>query len=294
MIAPWRWHGNSRRVMSVCAAAERSLTPRGRGCCSPSRPVSAERCSLPLGAASNAGGVATVHTHRSLEQIADSNRWTRIAVVDKLAISSALLALTLCAPHWSVVLAIAALASLAALAWARVPAHAWLRALMAPAIGAATSVLPLLWMDHGIARALPVGTRMLGAASALMLLVLTTPLGELLGAANRWRAARPFVELAFFACRFVQVLRHCAASMNTAWYCRGGRGRWSQIHFALLGASALFARSLERGQRMESALALRAGRADLLLWTPCHAGSAPLRAAAACLWIALAAEVAWR
>lgn len=221
-----------------------------------------------------------MHLHHTLEDTAAKNAWTEYCPADKALLCGCLLSLALVLPPWPWALCLILVSFAFACFWAEVPFSLWARAL-APALAfGLVGVLPMIWMDGSGERTIRVALRSSAAGSALVLLIVTTPAGELLGAAQRIRALRPLVEMTFLTLRFATILRECAASASIAWHCRAGERRWNRFAYSLQAVAALFMRSLERARKMDTALALRTSTNELSFWVPGRRGSWKLRLSA--------------
>jgi len=218
-----------------------------------------------------------MHLHHTLEDTAAHNAWTEYRPADKALLCGCLLSLALVLPPWPWALCLILVSFAFACLWAQVPCLLWARAL-APALAfGLLGVLPLIWMDGSLERAIRVALRSTAAASALVLLIVTSPAGELLASAQRIRALRPLLEITFLMLRFATILRECAASASIAWHCRAGERRWRRFAYSQQAVASLFMRSIGRARRMDTALALRTSTDAVSFWVPARRGSWKLR-----------------
>jgi len=218
-----------------------------------------------------------MHLHHTLEDTAANNAWTEYRPADKALLCGCLLSLALVLPPWPWALCLILVSFAFVCLWAQVPCLLWARALTPALAFGLLGVLPLIWMDGSLERAICVTLRTSAAGSALVLLIVTSPAGELLGAAQRIRTLRPLVEITFLTLRFATILRECAASASIAWHCRAGERRWSRFAYSLQAVASLFTRSLDRARKMDTALALRTSMDDLSFWVPARRASWKLR-----------------
>jgi cobalt/nickel transport system permease protein len=221
-----------------------------------------------------------MHLHETLEGTAAGNRWTQHNVADKARLCGCLVLLALLLPPWPWAVCVFLATSAFACLWARVPVRLWVRALTPVAAFVLLGLLSLIWMDRSMERAMHVALRAIAAGSAMLLLVLTSPAGELVVAGQRIRILRPLVEITFLTLRFAVIMRECAASAAIAWHCRGGERRRARFQYSLHAVASLLVRSFERARRMDAALTLRSGLDDLQFWAPMRRVSWKLRMAA--------------
>jgi cobalt/nickel transport system permease protein len=222
-----------------------------------------------------------MHLHESFENTAVSNGWTQYSVADKTALCGCLLLQAMLLPPWPWAIGVFVAASAFACLWARIPLLLWARALMPVATFGLLGVLPLVWMDMSPDRAIHVTLRSVSAASAVLLLIVTSPAGELLAAGQRILPLRPLVEIIFLSLRFTAIMRECAASAAIAWHCRGGERRPARFRYSLYAVASLFVRSLDRARRMDTGLTLRSGIDTFQFWAPTRRVSWKLRLATA-------------
>lgn len=202
------------------------------------------------------------------DTVAWANRWRRWHPLEKVMLAGGLLALALTLPPWPGVALVMATALGAAVFGARVPQRAWLAALMVPAGFALIGTLTLAgslelshghwawhWSATGLRDAAQVLLRALAATSALVLLMLTTPITDLLRLLRRVRAPLLLVELLSLTYRLLFVMldvlqRGYLAQQARLGY-RDSRASWRS---AALLAVMLLSRALDRGRRLELGL----------------------------------------
>jgi Cobalt transport protein len=190
-----------------------------------------------------------MHLHHTLEDTAANNAWTEYRPADKALLCGCLLSLALVLPPWPWALCLILVSFAFACLWAEVPCLFWARALTPALAFGLLGVLPLIWMDGSLERAIRVTLRSSAAGSALVLLIVTSPAGELLGAAQRIRTLRPLVEITFLTLRFATILRECAASASIAWHLSRWRAAVEQIRIFAPGCGfSLHAQSRARSE----------------------------------------------
>jgi cobalt/nickel transport system permease protein len=97
----------------------------------------------------------------------------------------------------------------------------------------------------------------LGVATTVIL-VATTPVGDLLEGLDRLRVPRPLTAVAGFMIRYAEVIGEEARRMRIARESRGYDPRWLwQVRALAASAGSLFLRSYERGERVYLAMVSR-------------------------------------
>jgi cobalt/nickel transport system permease protein len=203
----------------------------------------------------------------TIDRIAHTNRWRSRALAEKATLALGLLGVALVLPPWPTAAAVLAVAAGAAMIGAGVPPRAWAGAMAAPLgfvlTGAATLLVTI--GDHGIALA-PDGLgaaaaltlRASAAASAMLLLALTTPATDLVAGLARLKVPAEIVELALLVYRFLFVLSDTFLAMQAAQEARLGHVGWRRrIRSSGLIAANLLPRALDRAHRMEAGLMAR-------------------------------------
>ena len=203
----------------------------------------------------------------SIDRIAHTNRWRSRSLTEKALLAFGLLVVTLAFPPWPTAVAVLGVAAIAAIAGARVPVRAWGLAMAAPVgfvvTGAATLLVTVgeggvALAPNGLVEAAGLTLRASAAASALLLLALTTPASDLVAAAARAKVPAEIVELALLVYRFLFVLADTFAAMHAAQEARLGHVGWRRrIRSSGLLAAGLLPRALDRAHRMEAGLAAR-------------------------------------
>ncbi len=140
-----------------------------------------------------------------------------------------------------------------------------------------------------------VSLRALAATASLLLVILTTPLTDLLGLLRRCRVPAAIVDITLLVYRFIVVTVEIAERGRVAQAGRMGyAGFRRSLRSAGMLAAALLPRCLDRAARMESGLAARAYGGDLRVLPPPVAPSRRFVAAALTLQgLIVAASAAW-
>jgi cobalt/nickel transport system permease protein len=204
---------------------------------------------------------------RLVETCAASNAWSGRCPAEKIAWGGGFLIGSLVVPPGPAHLAFAGAAFLLAAGSARVPLGAFLRVVASPwpllAISIPVLTLRLgpggwIWDPEGLDRLRLAAFRLAGAGGALALLILTTPVHELLSLLPRGPAGRALVDLASLAHRSLHAFLDASVCMRLGREARD-LGRPLQARFceaaALVGD--LWIRSFERLQRLELGRAAR-------------------------------------
>lgn len=132
----------------------------------------------------------------------------------------------------------------------------------------------------GLQAALAIALKATFGLLATGVLAATTPLPEIIVGLERLRVPRVFTAVAAFMVRYTEVLLTELARLRTARACRGGDPRWlGQARDTAASIGALFIRALERGERVQAAMASRGYNGAL----PAALAGAP---AAASAWVA--------
>ena len=217
----------------------------------------------------------------AIDHFAWSNRWRDHHPGERLLLAVGLLILSLALPPLAAGPVILATATLAAVAGAGIPVGAFLRILALPAGFLLTSV-PMLAVsvdladgvrvslsDSGLATAAAVSARSLAAVSALTLLVLTTPVVELMRLSRRVGVPKGIEELCLLIYHLVFTLLDRA---QAGWRAQSARHGYTSLGRGVrsLGmlAATLFQRALDHGHRLETGLAARGYDGDLTVLTP--------------------------
>ena len=217
----------------------------------------------------------------AIDQFAWSNRWRDHHPGERLLLAGGLLILSLALPPLAAGPVILATSTLAAVGGAGIPIGTFLRVLVLPAGFLLTSVpmlavsiditdgLRISLSDSGLATAAAVSARSLAAVSALTLLVLTTPVVELMRLSRRVGVPKVIEELCLLIYHLVFALLDRA---QAGWRAQSARHGYTSLRRSIrsLGmlAATLFQRALDRGRRLETGLAARGYDGDLTVLTP--------------------------
>ncbi len=128
--------------------------------------------------------------------------------------------------------------------------------------------------DEGLRTAGIVFLRSLSAVSAMMMLAMTVPMGEILSLLRRWHVPSALTELMGLMYRLIFVFDRTLHAMIRAQGCRLGfrNLRTSYRSFGAIVA-ALFLRTVDRAHRMEMGLAARGYTGELRVLSCRHAVS---------------------
>ncbi|MBM3757341.1 MAG: hypothetical protein FJW38_25565 [Acidobacteria bacterium] len=200
-----------------------------------------------------------MHLEPGLLMLPYRNRWSRKPVGHKVAIAGALLIAALVPASPFVAIASGVLAGLLACWSARVSLHTWLELLTAPILFAAVGgVIIATSGSDGPATALATLARVFGAASATLLLTVTTPILDVVALVQRRRGFRTLSELFLLSFRAIVAIGQSGFAMINALRIRGLGQSWHTapgIYASFAGALAI--RSLQQAHRAEAGLAVR-------------------------------------
>lgn len=213
---------------------------------------------------------------RAIDHCAWTNRWSRRAPGEKLLLGGGLLVLALVLPPLTTAPLIIAVATLAAVVGAGVPARLFATVMAIP-VGFLLTGAPVLALSldlhHGVHVALAPGglvlaaevtVRSLAAVTCLTFLILTTPLADLLAVLGRCGVPRLVLELMLLTYRLIFVFLERAAAGRRALAARLGTAGFAVTVRSLgLLAAGLFQHSLDKGRRLEIGLAARASDGGL-------------------------------
>lgn len=215
---------------------------------------------------------------------AHANHWRKRRPGEKLCLSLGLLALTLFLP-WTGALAALAVATVAAVAGARIPPAIWVKALLLPAAFLVPSAaLLVVGVDHAaggawrlfvagdrVGHAAAIVMRAFSAAACLNLLAMTTPAYEWVPLLRRWRVPGVVLDIMLLIYRMFFLLIERLGVMRTAQASRLGyaTGRHALRSYGLLGA-CLLTHAMDRAARMDLCLGARGFNGELPV-LPCDA-----------------------
>ncbi len=203
--------------------------------------------------------------------------------------SFGLLALALALPPVPCGFVILAVSAVAIVFGAGIPSGVYLRIMTVPILFLITGSVALIFSigvegghfsvaitDEGRVTAGLVLLRSLSAVSAMMLLPLTVPIGEILSLMRRWRVPTVLTELMGLMYRLLFVFDGTLRTMTRAQGCRLGY-RNLRTSYRSLGAAlaVLFIRAMDRAHRMERGLTARGYQGELRVLSCHHAVSLP-------------------
>ena len=217
---------------------------------------------------------------------ANLSRW-REHPVEVMALSGGLILLSLVLPPMPAGAAIAAVSTCSVVFGARVPLGAYLRVLAVPMAFLVTGCIALVFsvdfVEGGLSiSATPEGWRTAGrvflrslaAISAMLMLAISVPMGEILSLLRRCRVPAAITELMGLIYRMLFVFNQTLRAMLRAQGCRLGF-RNLRTSYRSLGAAlaALFVRAMDRAHRLERGLAARGYQHELHVLSCRHAVS---------------------
>lgn len=212
----------------------------------------------------------------AIDHHAWTNRWRGLHPLEKLAPAAGLLAVGLSLPPLAAAPPVIAVAALAAIAGAGVPARAYFGT-VAVALGFLLAGVPVLavsvevadglrvgWAPDGLRLAAEATVRSLAAVACLAFLILTTPVVELVALLRRLGVPRLIRDLMVLTYRMITVFLERAETGRQAQVGRNGYdGFGGSLRSAGLLAATLLDRALDRGRRLEHGLAARGLDGDL-------------------------------
>ncbi len=217
----------------------------------------------------------------AIDQFAWSNRWHRHHPGERLLLAGGLLGLCLILPPLTAGPLILTVAAIAAVAGAGIPVSAFCRAMAVPA-GFLVTGTPMLALDvdfsegvrigvteDGLLMAAEVACRSLGAVACLCLLILTTPVVDVLMLARRVGVPPVIEDLALLIYHMLFALMERAVTGHRAQTARQGYAGFGQgVRSLGLLAATLFQRAMDRGRRLEIGLAARGYDGVLAILSP--------------------------
>lgn len=212
-----------------------------------------------------------------VDRLAHASAWKGRAVAEKGIIAGIGLALALLVPPWPGGLLITAVSLGIALVSVRVDPVQYARILVVPLgflalSGAAIAVgvtrdasgLSLEVTRGSLVAARDVTVRAVAATAAALLLALTTPVPQLVGALRSAGVPRELVEIMVLVYRFVFALEGAGRATIRAQTARLGFASPSAARRSVgLFAATLFGKAMDRAARLDRALASRGGTASL-------------------------------
>jgi cobalt/nickel transport system permease protein len=218
-------------------------------------------------------------THSQIERCIYENRWRKRHPVEKLALTVGMLVLSVTLPPLSAGLVIALAMAMIALLIVRIPPALYFRVVAIPIgfafAGAVTTVfsvaapgggLRIEVAPNGAAIASGLVVRSLAATSCLCLMLLTTPVTEIISILRRCGLPSAICELMLAIHRFIYIFAETAASIWLAQTARCGYASKRSAYRSISRlVAALFIHSIERAGRMETGISAR-GYEDSLRW----------------------------
>jgi cobalt/nickel transport system permease protein len=206
-----------------------------------------------------------------IDTIAYGNAWSARHPGEKAFLGCGLLLLSLALPPWPGAALVIVAAATAITLGARIPPGELFRVLALPLAfllsgGAMLAVsidmtggLPTLDLPaDGLKRAVLVSLRALAATTALMVIVLTTPLPAFVSLLRQIRLPEPLIDVAFLLYRFAGLAAVLATTGRRAQQNRlGDRTLATSVRSTGLLVGALLPRLLARAQRLQVGLAAR-------------------------------------
>jgi cobalt/nickel transport system permease protein len=200
-----------------------------------------------------------MHLEPGLLLLPHNNRWAHKKVTHKIALAGMLLLIAIGPGSPTVAIVTGVLAGTCACLGARVPLSNWVELLMAPVLFAMVGGALVAYPGNGGGdAALSLVARVFGAASATLLLGVTTPLLDVVALFQRRQGFRTLAELFLLSFRAAVAIGEAGLAMGNAIRLRGLGGSWRTapgIYSAFAGALAI--RSLENANRAEAGLAVR-------------------------------------
>lgn len=225
-----------------------------------------------------------LHLHPHLSNIAFTNHWRNRNPWEKVLFGAGFLLVALIVPPMPGAIFIAVIASLAAIAGARIPATAWLTVLSIPVSFALLTAFGILvqinsagggfflsidW--HGAPMAIGLLLRSTAAICCLAFIGWTTPLMELIPVFGRVGVPSVLIDLALMIYHFLFVTATTLKEMRRAQSWRLGRADYrSRMRALSMLAGGLFVRCIERFRRLESGIESRGYDGRLWVLSPAH------------------------
>lgn len=224
-------------------------------------------------------------THSQIERCVYENRWRKRHPVEKLALTIGMLVLSVTLPPLPAGLVITLAMMVIALLIVRIPPATYFRVLMIPigfafagALATIFSVTPgggglrITPALNGAAIATELVVRSLAATSCLCLLLLTTPITEIISILRRCGLPSAICELMLAVHRFIYIFAETAASIWLAQTARCGYASKRNAYRSMSRlVAALFIHSIERAGRMEIGISARGYEGNVLWIEPARA-----------------------
>jgi cobalt/nickel transport system permease protein len=216
-------------------------------------------------------------THSQIERCIYENRWRKRHPVEKLTLTIGMLVLSVTLPPLPGGLAIALAMTMIALLIVRIPPATYLRVVAIPigfafagavatifSVAAPGGGLRIEVARNGAAIATGLVVRSLAATSCLCLLLLTTPVTEIVSILRRCGLPSAICELMLAVHRFIYIFAETAASIWLAQTARCGYASKRNAYRSMsLLVAALLLHSIERAGRMETGISARGYEGDV-------------------------------
>jgi cobalt/nickel transport system permease protein len=215
-------------------------------------------------------------THSQIERCVYENRWRKRHPVEKLALTIGMLVLSVTLPPLPAGLAIAMAMTLIALLIVRIPVSTYFRVLAIPigfAFAGAGAVIFSVAVEGGLriglasngaAIASGLLVRSFAATSCMCLLLLTTPIYEIVSILRRCGLPAAICELMLAVHRFIYIFAETAASVWLAQTARCGYTSKRNAYRSLSRlVAALFIHSIEKAGRLEIGISARGYEGDV-------------------------------
>jgi cobalt/nickel transport system permease protein len=224
-------------------------------------------------------------THSQIERCIYENRWRKRHPIEKLALTVGMLGLSVTLPPLPAGPAIAMAMAMIALLIVRIPPATYFQVVAIPigfafagAVATLFSVAPgggglrITVAPNGAAIAAGLVARSLAATSCLCLLLLTTPITEIISILRQCGLPSAICELMLAVHRFIYIFAQTAASIWLAQTARCGYASKRNAYRSISRlVAALFIHSIERAGRMEIGISARGYEGAVRLIEPARA-----------------------
>jgi cobalt/nickel transport system permease protein len=216
-------------------------------------------------------------THSQIERCVYENRWSKRHPVEKLALTIGMLVLSVTLPPLPAGPAIALAMTIIALLIVRIPTATYFRVVAIPIgfafAGAMATIFSVTSVDGGLRITLALNggafasglvARSLAAISCLCLLLLTTPVTEIVSILRRCGLPSAICELMLAVHRFIYIFAETAASIRLAQTARCGYASKRNAYRSMSSlVASLFVHSIERAGRLEIGISARGYEGDV-------------------------------
>jgi cobalt/nickel transport system permease protein len=224
-------------------------------------------------------------SHSRIERCIYENRWRKRHPAEKLALTIGMLVLSITLPPLPGSLAITLAMTMIALLIVRIPSSTYFRVVAIPLGFAFTGAVATMFSVarggdglritlalNGAAIASGLVVRSLAATSCLCLLLLTTPVTEIVLLIRRCGLPPAICELMLSVHRFIYIFAETAASIWLAQTARCGYASKRNAYRSISRlVAALFIHSLEKAGRMERGISARGYEGDICWIEPTRA-----------------------